>query len=85
MNKNIQNKGYATESVKKVIDYLFKDLNKHRIITSIDPDNKNAIRLIERIGFRKEAHFIESLLINGKWVDDMIYALIEKDWGKLNS
>lgn len=85
LNKNIQNKGYATESVKKAIDYLFKDLNKHRIITSIDPDNKNAIRLVERIGFRKEAHFIESLLINGKWVDDMIYALIEKDWGKLNS
>jgi RimJ/RimL family protein N-acetyltransferase len=80
LNKNYQNKGYATESVKRVIDYLFKDLNKHRIITSIDPDNKNSIRLVERIGFRKEAHFIESLLINGEWVDDLIYALIEKDW-----
>jgi RimJ/RimL family protein N-acetyltransferase len=36
--------------------------------------------MVERIGFRKEAHFIESLFINGKWVDDVIYALIEKDW-----
>jgi len=84
LNKDFQNQGFATEAVKRVIDYLFKELNKHRIITSIDPDNKNSIRLVERIGFRKEAHFIESLLINGKWVDDLIYAIIEKDWNKIS-
>jgi len=83
LNKDFQNKGYATESVKKVIDYLFKDLNKHRIIASVDPENKNSIRLLERIGFRKEAHFVESLFINGMWVDDLIYAMLEKDWEKL--
>lgn len=84
LHKDFQNKGYATESLKKVIDYLFDDLKKHRIITSIDPDNKNSVRLVERIGFRKEAHFVESLFLNGQWVDDLIYALIEKDWEKLN-
>lgn len=85
LSKAFQNKGYATESVKRVVDYLFKELNKHRIITSIDPENKNAIGLVERIGFRKEAHFIESLLVNGQWVDDLIFALTEKDWEKLTS
>jgi RimJ/RimL family protein N-acetyltransferase len=84
LNKDFQKKGYATESIKRVIDYLFKDLNKHRIITSIDPENKNSIRLVERIGFRKEAHFVESLSINGNWVDDLIYAMIEKNWENLN-
>ncbi len=80
LNKAYQNKGYATEALKQVIDYLFKSLNKHRITTSIDPRNKSSIRLVERIGFRKEAHFVESLLINGVWVDDLIYALLENDW-----
>jgi RimJ/RimL family protein N-acetyltransferase len=80
LNKDFQNQGYATESIKRVIDYLFKEMNKHRIITSIDPGNKNSIRLVERIGFRKEAHLVESIFINGKWVDDLVYALIEKDW-----
>jgi len=84
LNKNFQKKGYATEAVKIVISYLFNELNKHRIITSIDPANKNSINLVERIGFRKEAHFVESLWINGKWVDDLIYAMTERDWGKLN-
>ncbi len=82
LNKDFQNKGYATESVIRVIDFLFNDLEKHRVTASIDPGNKNSIRLVERIGFRKEAHFIESLFIDGEWVDDLIYALIEKDWEK---
>ncbi len=80
LNKDYHGKGYATEVLKKVIDYLFNDLNKHRIITSIDPSNSASIRLVERLGFRKEAHFIKSLYLNGKWVDDMVFALLEKEW-----
>ena len=66
-------------------DYLFRNLNKHRIITSIDPENKSSVRLIERIGFRKEAHFIKSLWLNGKWVDDLIYALLNEEWTNTGS
>lgn len=80
LNKTCQGKGYATEALKRVIDYLFTDLGKHRIITSIDPQNSSSIQLVERIGFRKEAHFVKSLFLNGQWVDDIIYALIEEDW-----
>jgi RimJ/RimL family protein N-acetyltransferase len=40
----------------------------------------SSIRLVERIGFRKEAHFVESLFVDGKYVDDLVYALTEKDW-----
>lgn len=80
LNKEFQHKGFATESVKRVIDFLFSDLHKHRIVTSIDPDNESSIRLVERLGFRKEAHFVESLFLNGRWVDDIIYALLERDW-----
>ncbi len=82
LNKFFQNKGYATESIESVISYLFNDLNKHRIITSIDPDNTNSIKLVKRIGFRKEAHFIESIFSNGKWVDDIVYSITKSDWDK---
>jgi RimJ/RimL family protein N-acetyltransferase len=80
LNKDYQGKGYATESLRTIIDYLIQTLNKHRIITSIDPANSDSIRLVERLGFRKEAHFIESLFFHGKWVDDIVYAILEKEW-----
>ncbi len=75
-----QGKGFATEALKVLITYLIEKLNKHRITASIDPENTSSIKLFERLGFRKEAHFKESLLINGKWTDDLIYAILKKEW-----
>ncbi|HPF52402.1 MAG TPA: GNAT family N-acetyltransferase [Draconibacterium sp.] len=81
LDKNFRGKGYAREALTKIIDYLITHLNKHRIIASIDPENTDSIKLIERIGFRKEAHFVESLFLQGKWVDDVIYAMLAREWG----
>ena len=73
-------KGYATEALGGVINFLFECQNKHRIIASIDPRNEKSIQLFERLGFRKEAHFKQSFLINGEWVDDLIYAILKDEW-----
>jgi RimJ/RimL family protein N-acetyltransferase len=80
LSKDHQGKGFATEAMKITIDYLFNSLNKHRIIGSVDPKNSSLIRLLERLNFRKEAHFKESLLIDGKWVDDIVYGLLKSEW-----
>ena len=79
-DKDYHGQGFATETLKAVVSYLFKDLNKHRITASIDPENINSIRLFERLGFRKEGHFRKSLLINGEWVDDVIYGLLSEEF-----
>jgi len=80
LDKEFRRKGYATEALKIIIPYLINSLNKHRIIASIDPTNTDSIRLVERLGFRKEAHFVESLFFHGKWVDDVVYAILAKEW-----
>lgn len=80
LRKDSHGKGYATEALKMTISYLFDELAKHRIVTSIDPQNVASIALVERLGFRKEAHFRESIYLNGQWVDDVVYALLEREW-----
>lgn len=80
IDRNHHKKGYATEALRGVINTLFILYKKHRITASIDPRNDASASLLERIGFRKEAHFRESLFLDGKWVDDVIYALLAKDW-----
>lgn len=77
-----QGKGYATEAMTGAISYLFNDLGKRRIIASIDPRNVKSIALVSRLGFRQEAHFKESMLIKGEWVDDLIFALLRSEWLK---
>jgi RimJ/RimL family protein N-acetyltransferase len=80
IDKKHQNLGFASEAMSEVIRYLFKDLNKHRIIASIDPRNENSLKLVKRLGLKQEAHFKESILQNGEWVDDLIYAILRKEW-----
>ena len=75
-----QGNGYATEALHEIISYLFNHLGKRRITASIDPRNSASVTLSERLGFRKEAHFKESLLINGEWVDDLVYAMLKNEW-----
>jgi RimJ/RimL family protein N-acetyltransferase len=67
-----------------LLEFLFAKLAKHRVFASVDPRNTAAIALFTRVGMRKEAHFIQSLWLNGEWVDDVIFAMLEREW-KLRS
>ncbi len=75
-----QGSGYALEAVKAVINYAFSEWKKHRITASVDPDNTQSIKLLEKLGFRKEAHFIKSFFMDNKWCDDYVYAMLEEEW-----
>ncbi len=73
-------KGYATEALGTVLDYCFGSLGKHRVFASADPRNDASIALMERIGMRREAHFRESLWFKEAWADDLIYAILDREW-----
>lgn len=75
-------KGYAKEALSRIIEFLFTDLKKHRIIAGIDPRNVPSIRLVESLGFRKEGHFKESFYLRGEWVDDYSFALLASEWNR---
>ena len=80
IHKQYHHQGYAAEALRAVISHLFHVLNKHRATASIDPENHASIRLVEGLGLRKEAHFKESLFFKGRWVDDLVYAVLKKEW-----
>jgi len=75
-----QGLGYASESLEAIFDYVFNLFHKHRIFASIDPRNRASIRLMKKLGMRKEGHFRQSILFKGEWVDDVIYALLAEEW-----
>jgi len=80
LNKKCQKKGYAAEAINCVFGFLFTELNKHRIIASVDPRNTNSIQLLERLNMRKEAYFVKSLFYKGEWIDNVIYALLKSEY-----
>jgi RimJ/RimL family protein N-acetyltransferase len=84
LDPEFQKLGYATETLRTLLDYLFIKLGKHRVFGSVDPSNVPSIRLLQRVGMREEAHFIKSLWFKGEWVDDMIFAILASEWKSIN-
>lgn len=72
-------KGYATEALKKITDFLFDELGKERITASVDPRNLPSVRLMERLGFRQQAHLKESYYMRGVWEDELIFERVKAD------
>jgi len=75
-----QGRGLATEAVGAAIGHLFGVMGKHRVVASVDPRNDASIRLLQRLGMRREAHFRQSLWLEGEWVDDAVFAILRSEW-----
>lgn len=75
-------KGLITEAIKAVIAYGFDVMKLHSIEAIIDPDNIASATVLEKNGFVKEAHLRENEFYNGKFLDTVIYSLLERDYRK---
>ena len=82
LSRQYQGHGYATEAVTRLVDYLFSELQLHRIRAICDVDNLASSKLLERIGMRREAHFVENIWFKGRWGSEYLYAILRSDWTK---
>lgn len=75
-----QGRGFATEAVTALLDYLFHTRGKHRVAADCDPRNLASVALLERVGMRREAHHRRSAWWKGGWTDEFVYAVLADEW-----
>jgi RimJ/RimL family protein N-acetyltransferase len=75
-----QGKGFVTEAASRVCDYAFTNLNLHRIVAITDCRNHASVAVLERLGFRREGHFIKNIFFKGEWGDEYLYAMLKDEW-----
>lgn len=75
-----QGRGYAREAVSLLLRYLFDQLGKHRVTACCDPRNRASVRVLEAVGMRREGHLVESTWSKGEWTDDLLFAILRRDW-----
>lgn len=80
-----QGLGLATEAVKALFDHAFTEQGLHRIYGVTDPRNLPSIALMKRAGMRQEAHHKEDLWFKGAWADDVVYAVLAREWHKASA
>ena len=76
---NYRNKGYVTEGVLEVINFLFKEAKIHRITASAISTNKASNRVLIKTGFKLEGTRKEDSRIDGQYYDSNIYGLINPE------
>lgn len=76
----LHRQGIATEAVTAMLDFCFSGLGLHRLQAFIHPDNRASIRLIEKLGFRREGLLRDNLRVGEAWRDDLLYALLAAEW-----
>jgi RimJ/RimL family protein N-acetyltransferase len=72
--------GYATEAVGRLLAYLFEELDLCRVIAETDVRNEPSWRLLERLGFRREAHLVENTWFKGAYASEYHYAMLKREW-----
>ncbi len=75
-----QGKGVAYESVTRILEYLFIELKKHRVVAITDAKNIASSKLLEKLGFRKEAHYVKNIFFKGEWGDEYQFAMLGSEF-----
>jgi RimJ/RimL family protein N-acetyltransferase len=73
-------RGIATEAAHLLLDFAFGELGLHRVFAVVDEDNPASIRVVEKLGFRREARHVKDAFHEGEWLTTLIYAVLEEEW-----
>jgi RimJ/RimL family protein N-acetyltransferase len=80
LRRDLWGQGLATEALTVLVEHAFGPLALHRLEADIDPRNAGSIRLIERLGFKREGHLRERYFVAGDIQDSLIYGLLAPEW-----
>ncbi len=73
-------KGYCTEAVKILMDYLFLLKDIMRIQAFADVRNVASQKVLEKVGFKREGTMRKGCFIRGKWGDGYLYSILREEW-----
>ena len=86
LNKGYWKQGYMPEAAAKLLEYCFNELKLHRVYSTCNTENYGSFRVMEKIGMRREAHFIKNnfgrVWDKEIWYDEYHYAILEEEWEK---
>lgn len=73
-------RGYAAEAAAAMVGLAFSLLGAHRVSGRLDARNLASAALLDRLGMRREGHFVENEFVKGEWTDEVVYAVLDHEW-----
>jgi ribosomal-protein-alanine N-acetyltransferase len=78
--KSERRKGYCTEAVRIMVDYLFLSKDIVRIQALTDLKNAASKKILEEVGFKREGTIRKYEFVRGQWRDALLYSILREEW-----
>lgn len=85
LNPDFHGKGYATEAVKKIIDFGFCELSFNRIEARFMKGNEASLRLMQRVGMTFEGYMRDLIFVKGSYRTVGISSILRSEYDKLKT
>jgi len=85
-NPHFQGHGFASEAARALLTYLFTAQNARRLYAYVEDTNTPSESLCQKLGMRKEGHFIDFVSFKNDetgspiYENTMQYALLKREW-----
>jgi RimJ/RimL family protein N-acetyltransferase len=73
-------KGYCTEALKIMVDYLFLSRDTERVQACTDTRNLACQKVLEKAGFKKEGVSRKNFFSRGRWTDSANFSILREEW-----
>ena len=73
-------KGYMSEAMVAMLDYMYGNLDLNRVQALVDPRNPASFLLLEKHGFQKEGVLRDYEFERGDYVDLIMYSVLRREW-----
>ncbi|MFX1475311.1 MAG: GNAT family N-acetyltransferase [Promethearchaeota archaeon] len=83
LDQGYQRRGIATEAARRSLEFIFNDLNAHKVIVITRDTNPRSYKVAERLGFRREGHLRESRIENGKRYGLLYYGMLRTEFSSI--
>jgi ribosomal-protein-alanine N-acetyltransferase len=80
IDREVAGRGIMPTAVAMACDYCLDDLRLHRIEINIRPENSASLRVVEKLGLRREGDRSAYLHIDGAWRDHITYVVYAGDF-----
>ncbi len=80
LNREYWRQGLMQQALTAVIDFAFDTLKLHRIEADVDTENAASLRLLEKLGFKREGLFRDRWFVYNEWQDSVMLGLLKQDW-----
>jgi ribosomal-protein-alanine N-acetyltransferase len=75
----IAGRGITPTALAVAIDHCFVAVGLHRVEVDIRPENRPSLRVVEKLGLRREGFYERFLDIDGAWRDHIAFAVTQEE------